>query len=83
MIKREFVCGLSQSSGMRYVLYALRSEEWRIDAYILLKLTAEVSGWNQALERMEGTLLGYEEWQNNAYITMVYSQRADRHCQIT
>ena len=72
MIKREFVCNLTQSSGTRYVLYARRSEEWRIDAYILLKLTAEISGWDQALERMEGTLLGYEEWQNNAYIKMAY-----------
>jgi hypothetical protein len=72
MIKREFVCNLSRLSGTRYVLYARRQEEWRIDAYILLKLTAEVSGWNQALERMEGTLLGYEEWQNSAYIKMTY-----------
>lgn len=50
------------------VLYALVGEEWRVDAYILMKRVAERTGWNEALERMEGSLLGYEDWQNDVFI---------------
>ncbi|WP_165668540.1 hypothetical protein [Metapseudomonas otitidis] len=72
IVKRDYVSNLDSSSGTRFVLYARKPEEWRIDAYILLKLTSEASGWSQGFERMEGALLGYEEWQNEAYIKMVY-----------
>jgi hypothetical protein len=54
--------------GLRTVLYALRGEEWRIDAFILLLNTAEKTGWNETAIRLEGSLLGYEEWQNDAFI---------------
>lgn len=54
--------------GMRQVLYALKEEAWRIDAFFLVQDTAHKTGWNEALTRMEGTLLGYEEWQNDAFI---------------
>ena len=57
-----------QRIGIRRVLYALPGEEWRIDAYLLLWKTAEKSGWNEGFERMEGTLLGYEDWQNDYHI---------------
>ena len=57
-----------QRIGRRRVLYALPSQQWRIDAYLLLYETAEKSGWNEDLERMEGTLLGYEGWQNELNI---------------
>ncbi len=72
IVKRDYVSNLSSPTKTRFVLYARKSEEWRIDAYILLKSVSEVSGWNQGFERMEGTLLGYEEWQNEAYIKMIY-----------
>jgi hypothetical protein len=52
----------------RFVLYALHGEEWRIDAYILLWKTADKSGWNEGFERMEGSLLGYEDWQNDFHM---------------
>ncbi|WP_089164084.1 hypothetical protein [Caballeronia sordidicola] len=55
---------------IRIVLYSLASEEWRIDAYILLKMTALKSGYGELYERMEGSLLGYTEWQNDAFIAM-------------
>ncbi|AME28591.1 hypothetical protein [Burkholderia sp. PAMC 26561] len=68
-VKREYV-GMKVFRGhrTRRVLYARPDEAWRIDAYILLLHTGEVTGWNESLERMEGFLLGYEEWQADAYI---------------
>lgn len=57
-----------QKIGMRRVLYALPGEQWRINAYLLLWKTAEKSGWNEGFERLEGTLLGYEDWQNDYHI---------------
>jgi hypothetical protein len=71
-VKREYSLRATDAAppikALRYVLYALKHEAWRIDAFILLQNTAEKTGWNEALTRMEGTLLGYEEWQNDAFI---------------
>lgn len=68
-IKREFVELISRGRVrcLRRILYSLTSESWRIDAYILLLQIAGRTGWNEALERFEGALLGYEEWQSDAY----------------
>jgi hypothetical protein len=49
-------------------ILALPGEQWRIDAYLLLWKAAEKSGWNEGFERLEGTLLGYEDWQNDYHI---------------
>lgn len=57
--------------SIRRVLYARKDEAWRIDAYLLLHEVAVYSGWSEGFERMEGTLLGYEQWQNDAYIRMM------------
>ena len=72
----EFICreycepiaGATLIKGFRVVLYALKGEEWRIDAYILVRSLARRLGWSEPLIRMEGTLLGYSEWQNDAFI---------------
>lgn len=56
----------------RVVYYAKPSEEWRIDAHILLRASAWKSGWSECAERMEGSLLGYAEWENDAYIEQIY-----------
>lgn len=53
--------------GMRNILYARRGEEWRINAYILVDNLADKIGWNEPLTRLQGSLLGYEEWQNDLY----------------
>lgn len=66
--KREYVFVDRDGHRLRRVLYSLPSEGWRIDAYILMWLTAERTGWNVGFERMEGSLLGYEEWQNDLHI---------------
>jgi hypothetical protein len=54
--------------GSRRVLYALSGQEWRIDAYKRLWETAKRTGWSEQLEREEGTLLGYEDWQNDIHM---------------
>ncbi len=79
-VKREYVVPQAhgRAFGTRRVLYSLPSEVWRIDAYILLQQTASKSGWNEGFERMEGSLLGYEEWQNDAYIDTIYKDRKAR-----
>jgi len=59
-----------QEREFRRVLYAQPDQEWRIHAYLLLWKTAAKSGWNDGFERMEGSLLGYEDWQNDAYMQM-------------
>ncbi len=76
IVKREQISPPNEKSpklkglrlGTRRVLYALPSEQWRIDAYLLLWKTSEKAGWGDGFERMEGSLLGYEDWQNDAYI---------------
>ena len=75
-VKREYVEPLRNERilGMRWVLYSLPSEVWRIDAFILLKHTASKTGWNEGFERMEGSLLGYAEWQND-----IFSERSKRN----
>lgn len=83
-VKREFttvdirpsVAGAERyesANRTRVVLYALPHEEWRIDAFILLKATGTKVGWSECLERIEGTLLGYEEWQNDLFIKLIYT----------
>lgn len=72
-VKREFVMvggrsGDPERPRTRVVLYALTHEEWRIDAFALVLDTAAKTGWNETLERMTGSLLGYTEWQNDAFL---------------
>jgi hypothetical protein len=55
--------------GHRTVLYTLKGEEWRIAAHNLLwQASAKSGGWNEHLERLEGMLFGYEDWQNDWWI---------------
>lgn len=74
-VKREYVM-LAGYGGpalhraglrMRIVMYALPHQEWRIDAMTLLMDTAAKCGWSEGFERVQGKLLGYENWQNDIY----------------
>jgi len=68
-VKREYVVPERKRPavlGWHTILYALPEEEWRIDAMIDLRLSGE---WSPAHEREEGRLLGYEEWQNDAWLS--------------
>jgi hypothetical protein len=79
ILKREYVqisraetTSSPQIKGTRYVLYALASEQWRIEAFILLNSVAQKVGWSEGFERMLGSLLGYEEWQNDIFIERAF-----------
>jgi hypothetical protein len=67
---------------LRTILIALSDQAWRIDAFLLMWRVAAITGWNETLERFEGSLLGYEDWQNDWWIehTRGRSTRADPSC---
>ncbi|TIO82699.1 MAG: hypothetical protein E5X74_23775 [Mesorhizobium sp.] len=60
--------------GMRDVFFALPEEEWRIDAYIK-NIRNRTRDWDDDLERLQGSLLGYEEWQNDWWIQQRVKRR--------
>ncbi|HEY0314287.1 MAG TPA: hypothetical protein VGC56_17575 [Allosphingosinicella sp.] len=60
--------------GWHTIMYALPGEESRIDALIALRLSETCS---DAHEREEGRLLGYAEWQCDAYIAVRAAWLAD------
>lgn len=70
-VKKE-VFEFLQGHQVRNVFYALKGEAWRIDTWRLLMKTASKSGWSEGFERMQGSLLGYEDWQNDAHIALMY-----------
>jgi hypothetical protein len=85
-VKREYVVPFDKNQGpgpsgpvrgVRVILYSQASEEWRIDAYVLLRNTSVKAGFGEFFERQEGALLGYEEWQNDAYIELVKATKAN------
>lgn len=51
--------------GLRTVYYTPKGEEWRVHAWRLVERASKKGGWNDALERLEGMLFGYEDWQND------------------
>ena len=55
--------------GIRHVYFALPGEEWRIGAYRRLMDTRKSdAAWTDIQERLQGSLLGYEDWQNDWWI---------------
>lgn len=50
----------------RRIFYALPHEAWRIGA--MLELIAHYDHWTEEHERSFGTLLGYEDWQNDIWL---------------
>jgi hypothetical protein len=52
------------------IFYARKGEEWRIPAYkfMLENLKPRDNGF-EIRERLEGTLLGYEQWQNDWWLS--------------
>lgn len=56
-------------AGHRTVYYTPKGEEWRIAASKLIwGQFGKAGGWNETLERLEGLLFGYEDWQNDWWI---------------
>jgi hypothetical protein len=62
--------------GVRTVCYALRGEEWRVSAWWLIRAAAQKTGWNESFERLEGMLLGYDDWQNDWWIAQYLSRQS-------
>jgi hypothetical protein len=54
--------------GTLHVFYARPREVWRIDAFIAMMAAAARAGWSEGFERLEGSLLGYSDWQNDAHL---------------
>lgn len=64
--------GDQRKLSLRRVLYALPSDEWRIDAMILVcQVSASLRKWDEGLERVTGKLLGYEDRQIDAFIKKI------------
>lgn len=50
--------------------FTLPGEEWRVAAMAELWKCAQETGWSDRHERREGELLGYEDWQNDAFLAL-------------
>jgi hypothetical protein len=80
--KLEYVEPLTKSTqishadvkGIRHVFYAQPGEAWRIDAYIDMQLRLAAAGWSLKLERLQGSLLGYEDWQTEIHLELWRAQ---------
>ena len=61
----------SRHQRVRYVLYCLKGEEWRINAmWLALKARMAVKGYDEGIDRIIGSLLGYTDDEINRYIAM-------------
>jgi len=59
---------LGREMQIKYVLFALKEEVWRINAMLLLKKQHYKTGtWNETCERVESELLGYSEEEIDAW----------------
>jgi len=59
----------SRSDKNFTLMYAMKGEEWRMDTYVLLRNTvAHVGLWSDDYERVFGSLLGYTDVENDAWI---------------
>jgi hypothetical protein len=55
---------------VKYVLYALKEEEWRIPAMFLVIDAMKKMGADEGIDRITGALLGYTEHEIDEYIAM-------------
>jgi hypothetical protein len=74
-LKKDFTFDLainpttSKPVKIRYVLYALASEGWRLEAMqLLLETVVRMGSIEEVLDRMMGSLLGYSHEENDAFI---------------
>lgn len=61
--------------GIRTAHYTRKGEEWRIQAWQLIEAASRKTGWNETLERLEGMLFGYEDWQNDWWIENIRQKK--------
>lgn len=67
-LESSYSVSLGRNAQIRYVFFAPVDEAWRITALSLLRESFAKSQcpWNEALERMEGRLLGYSDEEVSA-----------------
>jgi hypothetical protein len=65
--RRDVIVANSNGVKIRHIYFALRGEEWRIQAMIDLK--SRPGRWTRAKEREEGELLGYTPEQNDLWLS--------------
>jgi hypothetical protein len=58
---------LERNVRVKYIFFALKDQAWRIEAMKLLLKESGKSGWNETCERMEGSLLGYTDEENDVH----------------
>ena len=59
---------LNRKTKFKHVLFALKEEEWRINAmFLLIKQHARTIAWNETCERIESGLLGYTDEEIDAW----------------
>ena len=73
-VRRVHVSAVPQLPHLSYqqIFYVLPGEEWRIDA--MLALLDRPAPWSHDKERQFGTLLGYEDWQNDFWLSQLPSR---------
>ncbi len=60
---------IGRNRRIRYVLYCLKGEEWRLEAMVLVKKAVLNTGrYDEGLDRMTGYLLGYTDDEVEAHI---------------
>lgn len=78
LVRGAFTLQMPNSSRVKFVAFARPQEAWRIDALKLIKRAGLRSGWSECLERLEGTLLGYTDAQNDEFIGTFFSAKGKR-----
>lgn len=69
-VRQEYVVLISlphrpEVRGFHRIYFTLPGEEWRVPA--MIDLMAREGPWTSAREREYGSLLGYEDWQNDIW----------------
>ena len=73
----EYIPALGRVAIIKRVFFALKGEEWRIEAMQLLHQQFTKTGqWNETCERIEGRLLGYSEIENDEWCRGKFSRTA-------
>ena len=68
----EFRVKTKDGEYMNYLAYTRIDEGWRAGIFAILKDAGVKSGWSEGMERIEGRILGYEDWQNDVFIERCY-----------
>jgi hypothetical protein len=66
-----------RETKLKNVLFALKEEEWRINAMLLLlEQHAKTMVWNETCERIECALLGYTDEETDAWCKKAFPKQA-------